>query len=877
MHEGWDVLPYNETVQNSDASGETTGLFTLHDPATPGQAVIDLIVIHGLGGHRMTTWQHTQTGAYWPQNFIPGDFENARVMVYGYNSKVAFSKSTAGVEEFARDLLERLIAVRQDRPTSRPIIFICHSMGGLVVKKSRLWLLRRGDNHASEQIVNKNSAVLQLPNEVAASMPDTNHRTICQFSHKNCNNYTLLVAALRDLILKAQEKRAGRQHCQMTLKTVGIGLSSSGGLQSQYQSYKASIKPALRGTWQWILEEPTYLSWVEDTSSCQIWVSGDPGCGKTTLASLVVGNISEDIVSGDQGSILLYFFFDGTVAPRGDTALFALIHQLLKAYPSLTRVVDQQLKSINSQFGLNLHHLCDIFESLVHSRETKFRRIFCILDAVDECESTSTAKVVDFLSNLQVPDGYAFKLLITARHTSLASDVLRDINPQYRIDLADHSLAMANDISAFIRDRCIKVQNRTRCSDAVRQAIEKRLMARSDNTFLWVCLVVELLETATDATPHSFDSILRSRPTAFGSVLSILATSRRTLSLEEVEIALAVRPQDDFVWQVQQRRQFDISRRLHAVCGPLIRITNGCVSFIHQTAAEFLIRPPGIPTPLPGEPLRYRGCLDEVGANRLLGEMCITYLTLHDKDQTLHWGQHCRLGKLSDPHHTSNHSDKTPDDKIQSKITSLCDPSNSNFRAWFQLYWDTISTVPEFPNRLTPLIIASHFGLLGTMDHLLRQCTSASEATRLVRHADSEGWTSLHWAVWNGHEIDVGKDAVALLLQYAGEEKASDASTNTTDLPDNRGLTALHWAAADGQVGAMRLLLEAGATVDVFDKEGMTPLALAVENEFGDAVELLVEGYDADVNAAGEERPGESSPEQDQESDHDILRDLPQL
>jgi len=47
----------------------------------------------------------------------------------------------------------------------------------------------------------------------------------------------------------------------------------------------------------------------------------------------------------------------------------------------------------------------------------------------------------------------------------------------------------------------------------------------------------------------------------------------------------------------------------------------------------------------------------------------------------------------------------------------------------------------------------------------------------------------------------------------------------------------------------MRLLLEAGATVDVFDKQGMTPLALAVENEFLGAVKLLLK-YEADENAA---------------------------
>jgi len=88
-------------------------------------------------GHRTRTWQHAETKAYWLRDFLPGDIENARVMVYGYNSAVAFSKSTAGVEEFARDLLERLNIVRQgNNCNDRPVIFICHSMGGLVVKKA---------------------------------------------------------------------------------------------------------------------------------------------------------------------------------------------------------------------------------------------------------------------------------------------------------------------------------------------------------------------------------------------------------------------------------------------------------------------------------------------------------------------------------------------------------------------------------------------------------------------------------------------------------------------------------------------------------------------------------------------------------------------
>lgn len=46
-------------------------------------------------------------------------------MAYEYESAVAFSTSTAGVEEFTRDLLERLKTVRQG--INKPITFICHA------------------------------------------------------------------------------------------------------------------------------------------------------------------------------------------------------------------------------------------------------------------------------------------------------------------------------------------------------------------------------------------------------------------------------------------------------------------------------------------------------------------------------------------------------------------------------------------------------------------------------------------------------------------------------------------------------------------------------------------------------------------------------
>jgi hypothetical protein len=59
-------------------------------------------------------------------------------MTYGYDSVVAFSKSSAEVDDFARDLLQRVNGVRKTaQEKSRPLLFLCHSLGGILFKQVR--------------------------------------------------------------------------------------------------------------------------------------------------------------------------------------------------------------------------------------------------------------------------------------------------------------------------------------------------------------------------------------------------------------------------------------------------------------------------------------------------------------------------------------------------------------------------------------------------------------------------------------------------------------------------------------------------------------------------------------------------------------------
>jgi triacylglycerol esterase/lipase EstA (alpha/beta hydrolase family) len=58
-------------------------------------------------------------------------------MTFGYNAAAAFGNSMSDFEDHARDLLSSLVDRRQrDDEMQRPLIFIAHSLGGIIVKQA---------------------------------------------------------------------------------------------------------------------------------------------------------------------------------------------------------------------------------------------------------------------------------------------------------------------------------------------------------------------------------------------------------------------------------------------------------------------------------------------------------------------------------------------------------------------------------------------------------------------------------------------------------------------------------------------------------------------------------------------------------------------
>ncbi|KAF9891553.1 hypothetical protein FE257_004020 [Aspergillus nanangensis] len=93
-------------------------------------------MIFQVRGNAFKTWTDSD-GHLWLRDSLPNHIPQARIMTFGYDSAVAFGRSEMNVEDFALDLLTRLLWERQvPSEQSRPILFICHSLGGVVLKQS---------------------------------------------------------------------------------------------------------------------------------------------------------------------------------------------------------------------------------------------------------------------------------------------------------------------------------------------------------------------------------------------------------------------------------------------------------------------------------------------------------------------------------------------------------------------------------------------------------------------------------------------------------------------------------------------------------------------------------------------------------------------
>lgn len=125
-------------MQTLDTSPPVSiGLTILYPNGDDSEALVGIITVHGLAGHPQNPWTNVSTQHYWPSKSLPEDIPKSRIMAFGYStSNSPFHKSTAIISDIAKQLLSHLISKREsESQRRRPIIFVAHSLGGIVIKE----------------------------------------------------------------------------------------------------------------------------------------------------------------------------------------------------------------------------------------------------------------------------------------------------------------------------------------------------------------------------------------------------------------------------------------------------------------------------------------------------------------------------------------------------------------------------------------------------------------------------------------------------------------------------------------------------------------------------------------------------------------------
>ncbi|KAL4798331.1 hypothetical protein BDV19DRAFT_356859 [Aspergillus venezuelensis] len=158
--------PSTSSLKKSADGSNPLGLNVVYSPQHGHNA--DIVFVHGLGGTSRWTWsKNRDENLFWPQTFLPHepDLCSTRILSFGYNAK--FHKrgnASTAVLDFAKALLFDLKYALDEQSRNLnigavPLLFVVHSMGGLVTKQA--YIIGQNDPQY-DNIVKAISAIIFL-------------------------------------------------------------------------------------------------------------------------------------------------------------------------------------------------------------------------------------------------------------------------------------------------------------------------------------------------------------------------------------------------------------------------------------------------------------------------------------------------------------------------------------------------------------------------------------------------------------------------------------------------------------------------------------------------------------------------------------------
>jgi pimeloyl-ACP methyl ester carboxylesterase len=110
------------------------GFTPLYTPK--GRIEADIIALTGLGGHAFGSWA-VSPAEMWLRDFLPDDTPQARILIYGYDSRIKKRSFRSILSDYTNNFILKLTDMRREgRYELRPVILIGHSLGCLIIKEA---------------------------------------------------------------------------------------------------------------------------------------------------------------------------------------------------------------------------------------------------------------------------------------------------------------------------------------------------------------------------------------------------------------------------------------------------------------------------------------------------------------------------------------------------------------------------------------------------------------------------------------------------------------------------------------------------------------------------------------------------------------------
>lgn len=126
---------------------------------------------------------------------------------------------------------------------------------------------------------------------------------------------------------------------------------------TDYESDISSVANRIPGTCEWFLTHEKYQAWLtrSEPGSEWLWVTADPGCGKSVLSKFLIECYTGEYVLGS-ATICYFFFRDGYEKNHNaENALCSLLHQMFSQKRAL-------LRHARRSYERNGAHLPALFE-----------------------------------------------------------------------------------------------------------------------------------------------------------------------------------------------------------------------------------------------------------------------------------------------------------------------------------------------------------------------------------------------------------------------------------------------------------------------------------------------------------------------------------